>query len=154
MDVIFADQALEVRPPSIFLAGPTPRAAGVRSWRPEALELLRELGFAGVVLVPERQDWSARFSYLDQVEWEYAGLETCSVLAFWVPRDLDTLPGFTTNVEFGRYVGSGRCVYGRPPDAPHTRYLDWLYNKLTANSPQSTLEATMRAAIEATRRTD
>jgi hypothetical protein len=60
----------------------------------------------------------ARFSYLDQVEWEYAGLESCTAVAFWVPRQLPTLPGFTTNVEFGRYVDSGRCVYGRPDGAP------------------------------------
>src|SRR5262249_3615338 len=130
MKVVYADDALDVRPPSIFLVGPTPRTPEVRSWRPEALDVLRELGFAGMVLVPERRDWSVTFSYLDQVEWEYAGLEACTVLAFWVPRDVPTLPGFTTNVEFGRYVGSGRCVYGRPDDAPHTRYLDWLYRKL------------------------
>jgi hypothetical protein len=85
------------------------------------LDLLRGLGFAGTVLVPERRDWPAKFNYLDQVEWEYAGLEGCTVIAFWVPRDLQSLPGFTTNVEFGRYVGSGRCVYSRPDGAPHTR---------------------------------
>jgi Nucleoside 2-deoxyribosyltransferase like len=147
VDVIFADQALEVCPPSIFLAGPTPRAPEVRSWRPEALDLLRGLGFAGTVLVPERRDWSARFSYFDQVEWEYAGLETCSVVAFWVPRDLNTLAGFTTNVEFGRHVGSGRCVYGRPEGAPHTRYLDWLYTKLTGRTPEATLRGTLAAAM-------
>jgi hypothetical protein len=79
---------------------------------------LRGLDFTGTVLVPERQDWSAKFNYFDQVEWEYAGLESCSVIAFWVPRELQTLPGFTTNVKFGRYVGSGRCVYGRPDRAP------------------------------------
>src|SRR5262249_18318687 len=110
MNVVYADQVPEIQHPSIFLAGPTPRRADVRSWRPEALEVLRDLGFSGTVLVPERRDWAVRFSYLDQVEWEYAGLEACSVLAFWVPREMETLPGFTTNVEFGRYVGTGRCV--------------------------------------------
>jgi hypothetical protein len=119
------------------------------SWRPEAIELLRGLGFAGTVLVPERRDWSAKFDYLHQVEWEFAGLEGCSVIAFWVPRDALTLPGFTTNVEFGRYVGSGRCVYGRPDGAPHTRYLDWLYKKVTGKQPESTLLATLAAAIKA-----
>jgi hypothetical protein len=90
-----------------------------------------------------------RFDYTDQVEWEYVGLEGCRVVAFWVPRDLATLPGFTTNVEFGRYVGSGRCVYGRPEGAAHTRYLDWLYGRLTGRAAEGTLEATMRAAMEA-----
>jgi nucleoside 2-deoxyribosyltransferase-like protein len=118
MNVVFADQALTIRQPSIFLAGPTPRSADVSSWRPEALAILQELQFAGTLLVPERRNCSVRFNYLDQVEWEFAGLEGCSVVAFWVPRELSTLPGFTTNVEFGRYVGSGRCVYGRPPTLP------------------------------------
>jgi hypothetical protein len=149
MDILFADQPLEVRHPSIFLAGPTPRSADVPSWRPEALDLLRALRFAGTVLVPEREEWTAQFSYLDQVEWEHAGLEVCTVVAFWVPREVQTLPGFTTNVEFGRYVGSGRCVYGRPDGAPHTRYLDWLYTKLTGRQPENTLRGTLRAAVDA-----
>src|SRR5262249_43549449 len=106
-------------------------------------------GFAGAALAPERRDWSVRFDYADQVEWEYVGLENCRVIAFWVPREVQTLPGFTTNVEFGRYVGSGRCVYGRPEGAAHTRYLDWLYRKLTGRAPEATLEATMRAALAA-----
>jgi hypothetical protein len=147
MNVIHSDQPLDVRSPSLFLAGPTPRRAGVPSWRPEALAVLRRLGFAGTVLVPERRDWSVQFSYLDQVEWEFAGLEAATVLAFWVPRDPEALPGFTTNVEFGRYVGSGRCVYGRPDGAPHTRYLDWLYHKLTGKNPENTLEGTLDAAL-------
>jgi hypothetical protein len=148
MNVLYAGEVLALDSPSIFLAGPTPRRPDVSSWRPLAVDLLRGLDFGGTVLVPERRDWSVRFSYLDQVEWEHQGLEGCSVIAFWVPRDLERLPGFTTNVEFGRYAGSGRCVYGRPPDAPHTRYLDWLHKKMTGGSPEGTLEGTMRAAVD------
>jgi hypothetical protein len=85
--------------------------------------------------------------YPNQVEWEFAGLEGSTVVAFWVPRDLETLPGFTTNVEFGRYVGSGRCTYGRPDHAPKTRYLDWLYEKLNGRRPHGTLRETMEAAL-------
>ena len=151
MNIVFAGEAVHYWPGSIFLAGPAPRRAEVRSWRPDAVEVLRGLGFAGTVLVPEPRDWSAKFSYLDQVEWEYAGLEGCSVIAFWVPRDMQVFPGFTTNVEFGRYVGSGRCVYGRPENAPHTKYLDWLYKKVTGRAPEAGLAATMAAAVEATR---
>jgi len=149
MNTVFADQPMELHHPTLFLAGPTPRSPEVPSWRPQALEWLRGLDFTGTVLVPERRDWSVKFNYLDQVEWEYAGLESCSVIAFWVPRKLETLPGFTTNVEFGRYVGSGRCVYGRPEGAPHTRYLDWLYAKLTGRRPENTLRGTLQAAVEA-----
>jgi Nucleoside 2-deoxyribosyltransferase like len=147
MKIVFADQPFEADDPSIFLAGPTPRSAEVLSWRPEALDILPQLHFNGMVVVPERRDWAAKFDYEDQVEWEYKGLETCSVLAFWLPRHVQDLPGFTTNVEFGRYVGSGRVVYGRPDGAPHTRYLDWLYVKLTGGRPQNSLRGTLRAAV-------
>jgi hypothetical protein len=147
VDIIHSDQPLHILPPSLFLAGPSPRSPEVRSWRPRAVEILHALGFQGTVLVPERKDETARFDYLDQVEWEFAALEACSVIVFWVPRDLATLPGFTTNVEFGRYVGSGRAVYGRPEAAPQTRYLDWLYRKLTGRPPEATLEGTLRAAL-------
>jgi hypothetical protein len=146
MNVVYSDQSPEFSRPSIFLAGPTPRSPEFASWRPEALGILRELGFSGTVLVPERRGGWARGEYIDQVEWEFACLEGCSVIAFWVPRDVATLPGFTTNVEFGRYVGSGRCVYGRPDRAPHTRYLDWLYAKLTGMQPCDSLRETMAAA--------
>ena len=55
MNVVFSDQTLELSQPSIFLAGPSPRSSGVPSWRPQALDLLRALGFSGTVLVPERR---------------------------------------------------------------------------------------------------
>jgi hypothetical protein len=147
MNIVYADQPVDVPHPSIFLAGPTPRAPEVLSWRPEAIALLDSLGYCGTVLVPERRGGWHRGDYLDQVEWEFAGLEGCSVIVFWVPRDVTTLPGFTTNVEFGRYVGSGRCVYGRPERAPHTRYLDWLFMKLTKKQPENSLLGTLEAAV-------
>jgi len=148
MKVIHPEDAFTPGGPSIFLAGPTPRKKKeAASWRPAALEILARLGFAGAVLVPERRDGWVGVEYLDQVEWEHGGLEGCSAIAFWVPRDVETLPGFTTNVEFGRHVGSGRCVYGRPEGAAHTRYLDWLFAKVTGRRHETTLEATMREAM-------
>lgn len=50
MQVIHALQKL---PKSIFLAGPTPRDKNTPSWRPQALEILRDMGFGGPVYVPE-----------------------------------------------------------------------------------------------------
>src|SRR5688500_5811715 len=79
MNVTFSDQPAQFDHPTLFLAGPTPRSRDVPSWRPEALDLLRKLGFTGMVLVPERRDWSSKFDYTDQVEWEFAALEGCSV---------------------------------------------------------------------------
>lgn len=39
------------------------------------------------------------------------------------------LPGFTTNVELGHWISSGRAMLGHPPKAPHTGYLDFMADK-------------------------
>jgi len=140
--------------PSIFLVGPTPRDSGTPSWRPEALEILERLRFHGIVFVPERSSWNG-FNYLDQVEWENEALYDASnmgCIAAWVPRELEKMPAFTTNVEFGRFVDCGRFVYGRPDGAPKTGYLDWLYQKETGWAPCTSLEALMEFAVEVARR--
>jgi nucleoside 2-deoxyribosyltransferase len=111
---------------SIFLAGPTPRSKEVKSWRPAALELLRQLGFDGMVFVPEPRNGNFKHQYDDQVNWELEGLKRADCILFWVPRSLDQLPGFTTNVEFGYWIHSKKVVYGHPPDAEKMRYLDHL----------------------------
>ena len=110
----------------MFLAGPTPRSNDVASWRPEALNLLRSRGFSGVVFVPENDDGAVMTSYMEQVEWERTALAAADVILFWVPRQLETMPAFTTNVEFGTWASSGKCVLGFPTEAPKCRYLAWL----------------------------
>jgi len=133
---------------SIFLAGPTPRSKEVASWRPMAIDMLQKEGFDGTVFVPERTDWSTMVNYDDQVGWEWAGLESATVIAFWVPRELKTMPAYTTNVEFGLFVKSTQTVYGRPPDAPKTRYLDQLYRRWhEGRRIHDTLEALMATSV-------
>ena len=39
--------------PSIFLAGPTPRSNDIKSWREEAIKILEQLEFEGIVYIPE-----------------------------------------------------------------------------------------------------
>jgi hypothetical protein len=115
--------------PSVFLAGPTPRSEDVASWRPQAIDALDAAWTAPRtlhILVPERPGGPRQIEYDNQVEWEWDGLDRASAIMFWIPRDLRTLPGFTTNVEFGLMVGSGRAVLGCPPDCPdpeRNRYL-------------------------------
>lgn len=152
MQTFFSDQKVEwgdYSLPSIFLAGPTPRNDIVQSWRMDAIRLLNEWGFKGQLLIPERHNWTRDFDYLDQVEWEHAGLERATIIAFWVPSDPTNLPALTTRVEFGGYVKSNpdRCVYGRPKDSYRTRYLDWWYNKYTQRSPHRTLETTLEETV-------
>lgn len=138
---------------SIFLAGPTPRDQDVPSWRPDALAWLEkhaaEMGLSDmVVFVPEDEEGEFQGSYIDQVEWESKGLNFADVILFWVPRDLEWLPGFTTNVEFGKWCSSAKAVLGHPKDAPKTRYLDWLANDNGMPVPDHTLEDTCKTALE------
>ncbi len=140
MNTIYAPEPVILLGRSIFLAGPTPRSRDVKSWRPEALEILeKKLNFTGTVLVPEHRNWDYDYDFLSQVEWEWEGLNTCDCIVFWIPRELKTMPAFTTNVEFGSYVRSGRALYGRPDGSPKNGYLDWLYEKVTDNKPHNNL---------------
>ncbi|MBI2064573.1 MAG: nucleoside 2-deoxyribosyltransferase domain-containing protein [Candidatus Yanofskybacteria bacterium] len=104
---------------SIFLAGPTPRAKEVKSWRPEALELLKTKGYDGVVFVPEDRDsnfdeFDTGYDYEKTPNWEHRMMDMADIVLFWVPRNLDTMPAFTTNVEFGLQAHLGKIVLGAP----------------------------------------
>lgn len=109
----------------IFLAGPTPRDDDVTSWRPEALEILEELDYDGAVFVPERKDGGWHGNYDEQVFWEWEALGVASCVLFWVPRTLDEMPGFTTNVEFGFMMAlyPKRVILGAPEGAMKMNYL-------------------------------
>ncbi len=139
--------ALEALPRSIFLAGPTPRDPSTPSWRPEALRLLGELGFDGAVYVPESRDWLPHNEYEGQIHWEWEALNLATAVAFWVPRDLVSMPGFTTNVEFGLLIQSGKLVLGFPQGAPKMKYLARLAERHGASVHHSLAE-TLQAAVE------
>lgn len=113
---------------SIFLAGPTPRSSDVASWRPEALAILENLGYTGDVYIPELRSGLFLHSYDDQIDWELEGLSRADVVLFWIPREITTMPAFTTNVEFGLWIKSKKCVVGFPPEAEKVRYLEYLCN--------------------------
>lgn len=143
MQVVYAKQPFPTSlHASIFLMGPTPRReTGGVSWRPAMLRALEQAGFTGVVFVPEDAEGSYAHSYVDQITWEQEGLEMADVILAWVPRELDTMPAFTTNVEFGEFLRGGKLVYGRPQGAPKTRYLDERYLAVTGRAPHDQVEA-------------
>lgn len=125
MEVIYAME----KPPSsfkksIFLAGPSPRDKSHPNWRVEALKILEEINYDGVVFIPLPRDGNWKHNYDDQVEWEEKYLNMSDQIVFWVPRDLESLPAFTTNVEFGMWYDSGKIVLGFPKGAPKMRYLE------------------------------
>lgn len=114
--------------PSIFLAGPTPRSKDIISWRKEAINILEQLNFNGIVYVPECEFTRSGFDYTTQVEWEWEAMKAADIIVFWIPRS-EELPGFTTNVEFGYWLAKNKykVYYGRPADSIKNKYLDKLY---------------------------
>ena len=140
---------------SLFLAGPTPRTSDQTSWRAQALSLLESWGWEGVVFVPEPEDQVWTTDYDTQIQWEEDGLHMADVVVFWVPRDLDGMPGFTTNIEWGCWHDSGKVVLGFPKQAPKMKYMHAYAKKLgipTAHTLEQTLRlATARAAQGAMR---
>ncbi|MBI4991709.1 MAG: NUDIX hydrolase [Candidatus Harrisonbacteria bacterium] len=132
MEVVYSRETFPLAwKKSIFLAGPTPQKAEVKSWRSEALRILKTFGYDGVVFVPEDRGGGIyeNFNYREQVEWEHKALNAADCILFWVPRNLEMLPGFTTNVEFGLYVHLGKSVLGYPPEAEKIKYLDLVAEK-------------------------
>lgn len=147
MQVLYANELLtEVPMSSIFLAGPSPRDMEHYNWRPEALKILEDLRFDGTVFVPLPHDGQWMSNYDAQVEWELFHLCIASVIVFWIPRDLQELPAFTTNVEFGMYVNSGKIILGYPKDAPKMRYLEYIGRKNRVEIHHS-LKGTLFGAI-------
>lgn len=130
LTLVCAREPIPACGPSVFLAGPTPTTGGdVPSWRPAALEELTTQWTGQrplTVLSPESRGGKRAAHYDDQVDWETSARAAATAILFWIPRDLQTLPGFTTNVEFGLDVGTGKAVLGCPPDCPNperNRYL-------------------------------
>lgn len=134
----FSDMPISINKnkPSIFLAGPTLRNASFDdSWRKTACEILKELGFDGIIYIPEFKEGENPFDFMNQVEWERDGLMNADIILFHIPRKLPELSGFTTNVEFGMYLAKrpNNIILCSPEDAEKNRYLEWLYLKEIPN---------------------
>lgn len=154
MNIIYAHENPSIiSHDSIFLAGPSPRGNNEYDWRPEALEILKNENFSGDVYVPLPRDnkFKGDFDYDSQIEWELKYLEASKVIIFWIPRDIQNLPGFTTNVEFGMFLKSGKIVLGYPSDAPKMRYLKYVAEKnnvLVSNSLKETVKFGLKKLLE------
>ena len=145
--------------PTIFLAGPTERSnqPHLTSWRFEAIEMFKESGFCGNLIIPEFTSnvESAQHMY-DLPIWEFEGLRRCHAIMFWIPRTRELI-GLTTNHELGYWMGRERdkVVYGRPSYAYRIAYLDtmWVedcrdrFDKNAEADIYTTLQKTVNASI-------
>ena len=147
MQINYSDEDVKKGIKSIFLAGPTPRDGNVISWRIEACKILKKLGFDGIVYVPEYSTWKPKENYIDQAMWERNALKEATVIAFWIPRHLPDMPAFTTNVEFGYWLHTGKVLFGRPDNAEKIKYLDWLYELDYQLKPFNDLETLLEFAV-------
>ena len=144
----YSDEIIIKGKKSIFLAGPTPRDENTISWRIDVCDRLEKLGFDGVVYNPEYSSWKPKSSYIDQAEWEREALTEATVILFWIPRDLKDMPAFTTNVEFGYWLHTGKIIYGRPDNSVKNKYLDWLYKEDYNKEPFNDLDELLKEAIK------
>lgn len=116
---------------SLFLAGPCPRgsredSAWEKQWHGEAVQMIKDIcmeleipsNITVCIPLPYASD-----DFQEGVDWEENYLEDAEHILFWIPRDLEKLPGFTTNVEFGEWMKSGKCTLAYPEGAPKMRYL-------------------------------
>ena len=103
--------------------------------------------FEGDIFIPEPFEGD----YISQIKWEEKHLDLASCILFWVPRVLPTLPGFTTNIEFGEWMKSEKIVLGYPKDAEKMRYLKYKADKYRVPTFH-TLEETIKSAIKMSER--
>ena len=153
MKVNYSDEKVIKGKKSLFLAGPTVRAEQEDSWtggkwRVQAVQILKELGFDGVVYVPEYHTMKQFSDEQAQFDWEWEALHQCDIVVFWVDRRFPELPALCTNVEFGFYLAQKRIVYGRPDSANKNEYLDKLYTKVTSGQPFNDLRQTLKFCVE------
>jgi calcineurin-like phosphoesterase family protein len=121
---VYAEDEIPRAGKKVFLAGPTPRTLDVNSWRPKMIEMLRKAGYREHILIPEKRSREDGYDYDTQVQWEDEALNAADLIVFWVPRDLESMPGFTTNIEFGEWMKSGKVILGFPEEASGMRYMD------------------------------
>jgi len=153
MKISFYEDKETPNMPSIFLAGPTLRNDYFEnSWRSEAVKYLKELGYTGNVYVPESRtgDYLALGKDFDAPRWEWTALDRSDVIMFWIPRDNERLPGFTTNVEFGRYTAlvPEKVILGFPDNAVRMKYLEKLYFETCKRTPTKTLKETIKESVD------
>lgn len=132
MNIIYAQQNMDINGRSVFLAGPTPRSKSLKGWREEAIKFFKKHKFEGTLIIPETEDsFSSEFAYSTQIDWEQEYLEKADIILFWVDRSFPNMPAFTTNIEYGYWLAKkpSKIMLGIPEGAPKVEYIKYTANK-------------------------
>ncbi|GGU46519.1 hypothetical protein GCM10010274_38600 [Streptomyces lavendofoliae] len=136
---------------SVYLCGPTPTDPAEPSWRPAAVAALRA-GWGGpgrlAVFLPEPVAGGSYPAYADQISWEEEAMRRSDAVLFWIPREMDRLPGLVSNIKWGVWYDSGRAVLGAPPEAERMAYLLHFAEAFTV-PVERTLAGAAEAALRA-----
>lgn len=110
---------------SIFLAGPCPREDYEDDWRNEAIDILSKMRFDGVVLNPTNKyyDMEDPDHLLKQTRWEEEAMKKASAIVFWIERS-EEHPAYTTNIEFGMWLGQPGIFVGWSDKAIKNNYIE------------------------------
>lgn len=134
---------------SIFLAGPINNKVESASWRMDATKILGNLGFDGIVYVPELEHDSKLIENTNQFEWEKEAMKNATSIVLWVPSHVRNIP-YQVSMEFGYWISKkpSKCLYGRAHRMKKLYYLDWLYEHETYKRPMCSLEDLLKMSKE------
>lgn len=140
INLIYTLEKVTNEHPSIFLAGPSLRPdqfnlAELSRWRNNFVSILAESDLPFLkevnIIIPEYRDEKqpSDWTYSRQVSWEMEQMKKATIIGFWIQRTTET-PGFTTNIEFGEYMNSGKIVVGFPENTLKNEYIEERLNQM------------------------
>lgn len=130
---------------SIFLAGPVERDKMFdQTWRRKVIDYVHEeygniddlTLFIPDFEQPQYWDMENKNTLARLHQWEWKNMDEASKILFWIPRDIGAgLYGYTTNIEFGYWMGKDpeKVVLGYPKNADRMEYIEDLYKNLCPN---------------------
>ena len=132
---------------SIFLAGPIAKNKCANSWRESAIEILKKLGFDGIVYNPECYNISEEQNKEFQIDWEMKALENTGIIIFWVPAEVKNMQTLLTDYNFGVWYDISKVLYGREKGMK-MQYLDYKYCRYSNKLPYENLEHLLENAVK------
>ena len=133
---------------AIFLAGPCPRDNYEDDWRPEAIKILQDLKFDGIVLNPTNPYYNEKDPdhLAKQTNWEIEAMYKASAIVFWIERD-ENHPALTTNFEFGHWFDKDGAYVGWSRKAIKNNYFQVICD-MTHKKRFATLETMLKQVVQ------